>query len=100
MFSIKNLNIKKERRFHSHLRLLLLLSLSLISCFIQAQQEPPSDTVKSDSVHIIADTLAGYTDSVIIDSAALKKAVKKPLLEAEVKYSSEDSLIFSIGLPV
>ena len=43
-------------------------------------------------------TEAQEIDSIVVDSLTLgKDKAKKPILESEVRYSSEDSLIFSIG---
>jgi lipopolysaccharide assembly outer membrane protein LptD (OstA) len=65
--------------------------------FEQAPAQTADSVVVADSLSA-ADTLAPAPDSVLTDSLQLgKKDAKKPFLEAEVSYASEDSLIFKIG---
>jgi hypothetical protein len=91
MFSNNQRNIKNYRLSPSLFRLLLIPLLALLTLSLTGQQ----NTQKPDSI-VFADSLRVKADTLFNDSTKLKKA-KKPLLEAEIKYSSEDSLIFSIG---
>lgn len=103
MFSSKLQNIKKSILIHSNFKLLLLFSMLLTFSKAVAQEPVPlQNNISSDSITITRNPELQRTDSiqqpdtVIVDSAAISKAAKKPLLEAEITYSSEDSLIFSI----
>ncbi|RPH75747.1 LPS-assembly protein LptD, partial [bacterium] len=89
MFSFKHQNIIKYYVSRIYFRLLFLLPL--LYCLDISAQEPV--TSQPDSILVIsADTLLNQADSALIDSAAKKK----PLLEGEITYSAEDSLIFSV----
>jgi lipopolysaccharide assembly outer membrane protein LptD (OstA) len=98
MFSKKPLNIIKFNYSPKFCRLLLVAVLFLCVLPLLAQ-EPAAPAIKPTPDSLTkADTLKQATDSVTIDSAAIGKITQhKPLLESEVKYTAEDSLIFSIG---
>jgi hypothetical protein len=103
MFSFNYQNIKEYKLSRFLPRLLLLISAFLCFPLLNAQDVPEpevADTlqyaVPTDSVIIYVDSLLQQTDSAIVDTSLIKKP-KKPLLEAEISYSSDDSLIFSVG---
>lgn len=99
MISIRN---KYSNAYHST-RLVIKQSLLIFFLFFICQvvfaQHEITVTVKDSVTH--ADSLAqsaivvGLSDSTLTDSATAQKP-KKPILEAEVSYASEDSLIFNV----
>src|SRR5512133_79970 len=103
MFSIKQQNISKYYVFRPEFALLLLILHCFSTQNIFSQQISNDTTRAQDSLRIVSDSAiisdSNFIakDSIFADTSALSKSGKKPLLEAEVKYSSEDSLIFSIG---
>src|SRR5512133_1817066 len=97
MFSIKQQNISKYYVFRPEFALLLLILHCFSTQNIFSQQISNDTTRAQDSLRIVSDSTFIAKDSIFADTSALSKSGKKPLLEAEVKYSSEDSLIFSIG---
>lgn len=101
MFSFFCHNTKKYLRSRLILRLLLLHSMFFLLLINGFAQEPVLQKPVNDSVIISVDTLFEAPDSMsrgkdtlLTDTAVISK---KPLLEAEITYASEDSLIFSIG---
>ena len=102
MFLPKNLNIKGNKLSRINFRLLLLsLFLLLPLLKLTAQELPPvqsRDTIKTSATVITVDSLVITSDTIVSDSAKPGKiGKKKPVLESEVKYTSQDSLIFSVG---
>lgn len=99
MISIRN---KYSNAYHST-RLVIKQSLLIFFLFFICQvvfaQHEITVTAKDSVTH--ADSLAqsaaiiSVSDSTLTDSAATRKP-KKPILEAEVSYASEDSLIFNV----
>jgi hypothetical protein len=87
MFSSKLQNIKKSILPHSNFKLLLLFSMFLPFLKAIAQEPVPlQNTIPSDSITVIRnpqiqqpDTIQ-QADTVIVDSASISYAVKKPLL--------------------
>jgi hypothetical protein len=77
-------------------RLLLFVLLFLsFNAVLDAQE---ITLMQAEGSLIVADTLTKNADTVIVDTITIdKNVIKKSLLEADVRYSSEDSLIFSIG---
>jgi hypothetical protein len=96
MFSNNYQNINKNKLSRVFIRLLLLI-IAVFSIPVSLYAQVIQPNYIEDSL-VMADSLTQITDTVIIDSVALsKKDIKKPLLETEVRYSSEDSLSISIG---
>jgi hypothetical protein len=101
MFSNNHQNINKFKLSRICIRLLLVITV--IFSFSPGINAQVTDSVyvkdslaAADSYRPYADTVV--TDTIVVDSLLLGKVTsKKPILEAEVRYSSEDSLIFSIG---
>ncbi len=98
MFFNKQPNINKYYPSRNFLRLLPVAFLFLIHIPIYTQSVPaPRDVQVLDTIPK-TDSLQIQADTIRMDSASIAKAAKsKPFLENEVKYTSEDSLIFSIG---
>ncbi len=96
MFSTTLQNINR----HKLSRLLFSFALIIILSFLHNESihaQTVDSVIIADSL-FASDTLAHAPDSVVTDSLlTVKKDAKKPFLEAEVRYASEDSLIFKIG---
>jgi hypothetical protein len=96
MFSLKTQHIIYHLSTHIIRRLLLsgiFFTLFLISA--TAQELP--DTIKQ-TLPAITDTVISLNDSLVIDTIAGTAPLKKKTeLEAEVKYSSDDSMSISIS---
>lgn len=96
MFSttLQNINRYKLSRLPFYFALFIISSFLLVEPVL-AQI---TDSVVVADTLFAADTLAPAPDSVVADSLLTgKKDAKKPFLEAEVRYASEDSLIFKVG---
>ncbi len=76
------------------IRRLLLPGLILILIFIPATAQEIPDTT-DQSLTVITDTIISINDSLVADTAAGSK--KKTQLEAEIQYSSDDSMSMSIS---
>jgi hypothetical protein len=96
MFSLNRQHINNHFSTYVHYKVLLsglLFSLCLVSSF--AQQ--PADTLNPPQI-TPADSSAQVQDSTVTDTLTGKAAEKKKtFLEAEVKYSSDDSISISLG---
>jgi hypothetical protein len=96
MFSLNTQHIIYHLSTHI-IRRLLLPGLFLTSFLISATAQEIPDTVKKP-IPISTDTLISLNDSLVIDTlVSAKPSKKKSELEAEVKYSSDDSMSISIS---
>lgn len=91
MFSFKQQNIIKYYVSRLIFRLLFISPLLFPVSFRAQAQEPVTET---DSIVIVPAPSQVSSDTTLQDTL---KAKKKPLLDGEITYSAEDSLIFSVS---